>query len=37
MGNIDFQVIFVIENSIQLQKSVLEGNVNWVTNSHLGQ
>jgi hypothetical protein len=37
MGNIDFWVIFVIENSIQLQKLVLERNINWATNSHLGQ
>jgi len=37
MGNIDFRVIFVIENSIQIQTLGLEGNINQVTNSYLGQ
>jgi hypothetical protein len=31
-----FEQIFVIENSIQLQKLVLERNINWATNITLG-
>jgi len=33
----EFWVIFVIENSIKLQKMVLERKINCVTSSHLGQ
>jgi hypothetical protein len=31
-----FEQIFVIENSIQLQKLVLERNINWATNITFG-
>jgi hypothetical protein len=35
--DIEFWVIFVIENSTKLQKTGLEREINWVSNSHLGQ
>jgi len=28
--NLEFWIVFVIENSIKLQKMVLEGKFNWV-------
>ncbi len=31
-----FEQIFVIENSIQLQKLLLERNINWATNITFG-
>ncbi len=36
MGNIKIWVVFVIGNSIKLQKLVLEGKISQVTSSHLG-
>ncbi len=35
MRNIEFWIYFFIENSIQLQKMILKGKINWVTSSHL--
>jgi hypothetical protein len=37
LGDIEFWVVFVIENSIKLQKMGLEGNFSWATCSHLSQ
>jgi hypothetical protein len=37
MRDIEFWVVFVIENSIKLQKLVLKGKFNWVTISYFGQ
>lgn len=34
MGGIEFQVVFIIGNSIQLQKMALEKKISWVTNLH---
>ncbi len=34
MGDIEFWVVFVIVNSIKLQKMIKK--ISWVTNSHLG-
>jgi hypothetical protein len=34
---LNFEWFFVIENSIKLQKMVLEGKICWSTSSHSGQ
>jgi hypothetical protein len=37
MGDIEFWIVFVIGNSIKLQKMVLEGKNSLATNFHLSQ
>jgi hypothetical protein len=37
VGDIDFLVVFFIGNLNKLQEMVLEGEISWATNSHLGQ
>jgi hypothetical protein len=32
-----FLVVFFVGNLTKLQEMVLEGEISWVTNSHLGQ
>jgi hypothetical protein len=34
---LSFEWIFIIENSVKLQKLVLKGKISWGISSHLGQ
>jgi hypothetical protein len=37
VGDIDFLVIFLVGNLNKLEEMVLEGEISWVNNAHLGQ
>ncbi len=34
---LNFEYILLLKNQLNYQKMVLERNINWVTNSQLGQ